>query len=771
VHKIEQHLPGLSLRDRPDYYPSFHQSVGRWPGGVDRAALEQGREPKQKESDVVFEADLPTWHDAFRDVYAALHLMDRHDVRYLLKFSGHRSLHVVIPAEGLPDRYRGKGTKKLVMRLIRWAGSQAHHLPKITRMPYSLNEDTGLACLPIARGTLSRFRPWQANLHLVEVDGTWDESSTDQDRARMEGFLDVLKTLDTDGSGRLEMRKNSASLVPDRRRIAEEYRGRLAALRGRGAVGPAWTLLASDQELSEQVLVDGLESPEPDVRWLTAEAFLLNGTGLSQSGFIRLLEQQEEYVSPAAVDILLRFGEHILPYLIQVMGDLDRYPRVRARATYLLTQSEPLREQVFAAILQNTDRSRDALIAAACLTGSVAGDWPAAFHLVEPVRSARDLSAKHRAELAALEIMGTLGGWDKREEAKKSQMLAELGSEVTDLLLIAAASPHRRFRRGIVGALAVLADPRAVGLLIRSLADDYSKIRRKALTGLIRIGEAAVDPLIEATASDQVPVRRYAVHCLGCIGTPRGRPFVLQALDDSEDVVRRQAIRALQNVATEDDVERLQRFLRDEPFENAEQAVDILEAIGPLGIQAMREMALAERNPAAAYYIARQGDARGREILVERLREGDEKRADAAEFLRELRDARCVPFFADVLKTITHWRGAFIAHELGRIGTPEAVAALVATLSRENSHVRRGALRGLAVAKDPIAIESLIRCLNADDDTKARGLAATALAEIGDPAIEPLREALQSGRIRDRHRRKLLIGVLAKLGEEYDAPN
>jgi HEAT repeat protein len=383
-----------------------------------------------------------------------------------------------------------------------------------------------------------------------------------------------------------------------------------------------------------------------------------------------------------------------------------------------------------------------------------------------PVRTTTDLSQRERVGLAALELMSTMGRGNKWQEGKKSQELAALGHEVTDLLLIAAASPHRRFRRSIVGALAVLADPRAVDLLIRSLADDYSKVRRKAVTGLIRIGAAAVDPLIEATASDQVLVRRYAVHCLGCISTLRAKPFILQALDDGEETVRRQAIRALKNLATADDVERLKQVLREEPFEGAMEALQAIAAVGQTGTQALREMALEERNPGAAYYLAGQDDPRGREILAERLVADDGVREDAAEFLRELRDARCVPFFADQLKTTTHWRGAFVAHELGRIGTPEAVAALIAALSREYVQVRRGALRGLAEAKDPIAIEPLIRCLNEDEDSKARGLAAAALAEMGREAVKPLRRALEEGRMRDRQRRNLVANALRKLGAE-----
>ena len=89
VEKITAAFLDTSLDMRPDFYPSFHQSVQRRPDDA-------GRDPGR---DCVFEADLPTWRDSFRDVGAAVTLMERHDVRYRHKFSGHRSLHIVIPAE------------------------------------------------------------------------------------------------------------------------------------------------------------------------------------------------------------------------------------------------------------------------------------------------------------------------------------------------------------------------------------------------------------------------------------------------------------------------------------------------------------------------------------------------------------------------------------------------------------------------------------------------------------------------------------------------
>ena len=769
--RIAERLPAVALDERPPFYPSFHQAVWtRSPGG--------GQLP-----DCVFEADLRTWRDAFGDVRPVLEWMDRHGVYYRHTFSGHRSLHVTIPGAILPRGYCGKGAAGLAQKLLTWSHSQAHRLPKITRMPYSLNEDTGLVCLPIARGELAAFRPWQANLHLVEVRDIWRDD--DLAEADIEALVRALEQTDPSSSRSRRVLDSPGKrfFAVDLGTIAARYRRRMSGLQGDGPTGAAWRQLAGDQALPEQCLLDGLASAEPDARWLAAEAYLLHGTALSERGFAALLAQNEEYVQASAVDVLVRFENDILPHLMQVLEQLERLPDQALKAAYLLTQSDALRDRALEALIQGADRSRDARIVSACLLGSMIGDWASALGLLEEMRyvghacsvtRAQDLTARERARLDALDLMRTLGGWDRREEAAKAQRLADLGPAVTDLLLLAAGSADRRFRRSIVAALAGLADPRAVHLLIHALDDDDTQVRRKAIAGLVRIGEPAVDALIEAAASDRVRIRRYAVYCLGVlggIGAARGKRAVIEALDDAEEVVRRQAVRALQKTAALEDLEPLQAFLRQALPDNALDAVAVLASLGEAGVQAMREMARGdgfhrrEHNLAAAYFVAKQGDDWGREILVEAL--GDDARREAAvAFLRELGDVRCVPFLVEQLRAATDWHGAFLGHELGRIGGEAAVAALIEALSKEQAMVRRGAIRGLGEARDPAAIEPLIERIAQDDDAKARKLAARALLSIGAPAVEPLRRALAEGRVLGRHRQSLIKDTLARLGVE-----
>ncbi len=783
VQKITQGLSNTELEERPPFYPSFHQSVCK------RKQDQDGRETSERNrlKDCVFEADLPTWQESFMDIEPILSVMERFNVRYRHKFSGHRSLHLIIPGEILPEGYRMQGAHKFASLLLRWSGSQAHPLPHITRMPYSLNEDTGLACLPIPRGELASFRPWQANLHLVEVQSDlWQEIFFPEDKENIVAFLHAIKTGAFDPpAGKYirpdQARIRSASLAAGLsfRAVSATQSPSLPADPGgreAGETARAFRLLAGSRPISEECLIENLESAEADARWLAVEAYLLHGTGLTQAGMIKLLGQAEEYVRAAAVDVLLRFEDKIIPILVGILGDLRHYSSLSAKTAYLLGLSDSLRSKVLEAVYASEKGPHDALILAACLTGAVTGNWKNAGKMLLSIRGAGNISPQDRTRLEALDIMPSLGGWDKQQGAQQAHRMAKFGPEITELLLFAVGSPNKLFRRDIITALAELADPRATDLLVLALGDDYSHIRRKAIQGLIKIGEPALDALLAAAGSDQAKVRRYALVCLRYIDAAQAKPAVLAALGDSDEAVQRQAVRALGTLLDAGDLERLKPALRQIAWENAKELAVRMAGLGEEGIRALETMMLEEHNPAAAFAIARRGDERGRQILLSMLASEDEALQNVAvELLRELKDERCIAYLAGQMQTLTHWRAAFLALELGKIGTPQAVDALIQALGNEFRLTRRGAVRGLAEAKDPRAIEPLIRCLN-DNDRKVRSLAGEALIKLGPSAIAPLQRALDEasdpagtdGRAEmfglGKQNRNLIRYILEKLG-------
>jgi HEAT repeat protein len=93
---------------------------------------------------------------------------------------------------------------------------------------------------------------------------------------------------------------------------------------------------------------------------------------------------------------------------------------------------------------------------------------------------------------------------------------------------------------------------------------------------------------------------------------------------------------------------------------------------------------------------------------------------------------------------------------------------LIEALGREEHLVRRGAVRGLAEARNPAAIEPLVRSLG-DTDSKVRKLALEALAHFGAPAVAAVREALSRVDPVDGRMRGILRSTLAHLAHDDGA--
>ena len=192
---------------------------------------------------------------------------------------------------------------------------------------------------------------------------------------------------------------------------------------------------------------------------------------------------------------------------------------------------------------------------------------------------------------------------------------------------------------------------------------------------------------------------------------------------------------------------------------------ELFDALGDAGHEALERLAL-ERDvaPAAAFYLAREGDVRGGDLLVGELLKSEnvEKQEAALMFLSELRDPRCVSYLAEQLQR-TMWLCATLgpSRHAGSGGRPDC------RLERDHRFTHRGAVRGLGLAKDPRAIPHLIRCLG-DEDGKTRGEAANALVNIGEASIAPLQAKLAEDTPEARQLRNRIRHTLKRLGSVHE---
>ncbi len=154
---------------RTGRWPSFHASVARYD------------ELGQSRHDVIFEIDHETedWRVCFNLTRPVIRLLRREGIPFRIKFSGNASAHIIIPAEVLPGERNGyhAGLYSFVRAHLKQSESldmtfqeDPHHL---LRLPYALNEFTGLASIPIPEEAFDSFSPAQARPDRVEITPNW----------------------------------------------------------------------------------------------------------------------------------------------------------------------------------------------------------------------------------------------------------------------------------------------------------------------------------------------------------------------------------------------------------------------------------------------------------------------------------------------------------------------------------------------------------------------------------------------------------------------
>jgi HEAT repeat protein len=155
----------------------------------------------------------------------------------------------------------------------------------------------------------------------------------------------------------------------------------------------------------------------------------------------------------------------------------------------------------------------------------------------------------------------------------------------------------------------------------------------------------------------------------------------------------------------------------------------------------------------AAKALGKTNDSRAVEPLIAALNDANRRvRHKAAESLGEIKDPRAVEPLLAALKGPDIYQKQYAADALGNIRDPRAVEPLIAALNDVNPNVRLSAAVALGEMKDLRAIEPLIVALKETPESREGSIhpqedqerVATALTEIGTPAVEPLIAALKN---------------------------
>jgi HEAT repeat protein len=463
----------------------------------------------------------------------------------------------------------------------------------------------------------------------------------------------------------------------------------------------------------------------------------------------------------------LRFADVARDYFLEKMQEEEMGSE--ARALHLLAQSKRLREHVMAGATAAGRHRAPLMMRLACVSGVILDDWGRAWELVRTAEERETTGPDWHTRRQALQLMEKVAVRERqwiwrKPDSDAVRALAAMGPAVTDLLLLAVGSPNRHRRRAFLQPLCLLADERAMAVYIEALADNFRDNTKWATQALTRLGQKAVPTLLDAAASDEPRLRRYAIRCLGHLADPHARETVLAALDDSDDAVFRQAALAARHYVTQDHVSLLRRAAQRGSPDTRQEVLCALASLGDAGRKAVEELALADGQPAAAAWLWRQGNARGREVVLTCAQaDGCDRETAIIELTRMPLDEDTIAVLREALPH-DGWRlwgtQQRIAAALSRAETSVATEALIELSRSPRAADRKTAANALGRCGDPRAATTLVGML-ADPHRKLRPTVMAALVQMGEVAREAVEAAKRDGKL--SHAQQYAIPVLNAL--------
>jgi len=315
IQKLCDFAKDVKETERLNRYPTMHILGDRGRGADVRY-------------DLMLEDDPPSWSQAFYDMAKSLDVLDAHDVYYQIKFSGHRSLHLIIPAEAFPKTFQGKSLNeqfKAIQKRVKIYLPRAGHVNVGLRAVYSTHPRGGMVSIPLWRKELHLFRPWMANIHTVTVDFDWFHVPQDAVE-RNEKFLHTI----------FENREKNMMVPPlvfeplpvksykgEHPRSFAEALEELDSSHPQERVMAARAALTQNIQLPKETLERLLHDTETDVVWFGQEIALKDTNQIAVEYVFQLLGEQDDYLVGLGWQLLIRSTE-----------------QVEALCDYLISQSE-----------------------------------------------------------------------------------------------------------------------------------------------------------------------------------------------------------------------------------------------------------------------------------------------------------------------------------------------------------------------------------------------------------------------------------------------
>ena len=259
-------------------------------------------------------------------------------------------------------------------------------------------------------------------------------------------------------------------------------------------------------------------------------------------------------------------------------------------------------------------------------------------------------------------------------------------------------------RRMAAGLLGNIGDPSSVPVLLQ-LFEEETLLRPQIVKALGMIDDASALALVEeALESSDQDVRRAAIEAVGAIGDPAGVPVLVKEL---EGLWWESAAHALGNIGGQEAVDALSSMLESDDAEHSRVALDALaQSHDRSSVQPI--IAHCKKAPATA-------------------------QVHAITALGEIKSSLCVPFLITRLDASVQTAAQQAIRDVGA----SAIPVLIESLNTADDTIRGQLILLLGDLGDPIAIPALLRQLNTHGEHASKALAA-----IGPAAVPELIQAL-----------------------------
>jgi len=648
----------------------------------------------------------------------------------------------------------------------RYAAVQHAHRPgNFLRLPYSLNENTGMVSIPIKPNYLDDFRPWEAFPHLVEVDSTLFDIPP-EGIARTAEFLYAALV-----EKRIKPLQDKIWLIGPKQHLEKYQRiaGDVAALPSQlkssdssVRAEAAWKLMVSRSFMPDELISQYSEETNPDVRWFIAEA--LSG----DERVLALLGASDEYVADAVMDAAVPLATELVANLSDESSALKSSSHSRNLYAVFERAGDSIQEALLDQAATTPEERSLNLFRYASLMGCITKNWDIADKM-EAIFQQRFSNWTEISDVLSQQVVNhirQLNSDDREASMRAEAALIKDGTNATKALVLAMGTQNVWVRKRIIKILGEIGDENAVECLVEALGDKGGKVRSFAMSGVLKLGVHAIPFLRKAVKSDNPRLRSNATNALGMIDENDARDAALTSLTDRDPKVRKTGVKTLSRVGDQRIVNHLKNMLDDENEQVGFEAAFALAKI-EAGVEVLKTVLHSDSRRvrcSAAHGLAKIGDASGVDILIETL--GGEGWS-APRMLVELGDKRGLEGLLTFVESQLHEEVMSntmlnAARTLGQIKDARATAILKEMLFAHNDRkIRRTAVKALLKIGTPETIETFIEALQSRDG-QLRQHAVNALVNIGESVIPRLKEILE---VTTGKPRKSIFGVLKMLGE------